>query len=464
MENSILGRKTASLGKKWIVAILCMATILSNITPISAEETGAFMVDGQTYSSLQDAIDIATSTLDRTVMLIANAEIEEGITVETIGGVNLDLNGYELRTTENFTGDLFTVYTPFSISNGTIDMSKSKDVSSAFNNHCRLGTSTVTNCYIIGNANAIESVGIDTRNNARTVLDGVDINSFTTGISTIEGCHTTIINSFIKSDKKACIYNEGITTIENSDIESTLCDKCSSWYKEVSDENEKVHSFGYAIVSAGGTLRINSGEITGVHGALAAVGGNLQVNGGAFTTKECPNHPQGSTSHYALYVAGEKGGVTASIDGGDFTSCSKSAVKVGNMDNDGGLKEHSTCIINVGTFRTYGGSSVEPISVEKNGELVDNGATIETPDILDFSISETVEMTSDPDGNLIAAPITIENHDETPIKLSDFSISTENGWQIVEECSNPGAKELSLMINGQNYRAPAHVTVGAVKD
>ena len=70
---------------------------------------------------------------------------------------------------------------------------------------------------------------------------------------------------------------------------------------------------------------------------------------------------------------------------------------------------------------------------------------------IDCTVSEKIDMAVDEEGNLTVSPLTIQNDSEESVKVSSFNIETENGWQIVEECSNPGAKELSLMINGQNY-------------
>ncbi len=100
-------------------------------------------------------------------------------------------------------------------------------------------------------------------------------------------------------------------------------------------------------------------SVTGIQGGLSSAGGETYILGGTYTTVLCDTHP--TSSHYALYVAGEFENTRAYVMGGTFTAAEKVAMLVGNS-NDGGLKEPAWAYIYGGTFT--GGSNAEAIKVD----------------------------------------------------------------------------------------------------
>lgn len=89
----------------------------------------------------------------------------------------------------------------------------------------------------------------------------------------------------------------------------------------------------------------------GVQGAFSTSAGHTEIRDGSFTTVACDKHPNGSSAHYALYIAGESGEVECDVYGGTFTSASKVAAYIGNnVSGDGGDRLPAVANFYGGTF------------------------------------------------------------------------------------------------------------------
>ena len=110
--------------------------------------------------------------------------------------------------------------------------------------------------------------------------------------------------------------------------------------------------YSYALMAAAnGTMVLNGGSVSGVHGGINASysGAHVTIYGGSYETRACS---YGGASHYAVYVS-DYGVVD--IHGGDFKSYDKTAMLCGNND------AHSE----LGVINLYGGRMATKATVQK---------------------------------------------------------------------------------------------------
>ena len=110
--------------------------------------------------------------------------------------------------------------------------------------------------------------------------------------------------------------------------------------------------YSYALMAAAnGTMVLNGGSVSGVHGGIDAsyLGAHVTIYGGSYETRACS---YGGASHYAVYVS-DYGVVD--IHGGDFKSYDKTAMLCGNND------AHSE----LGVINLYGGRMATKATVQK---------------------------------------------------------------------------------------------------
>lgn len=195
-------------------------------------------------------------------------------------------------------------------------------------------------------------------------------------------------------------YNMGTATINNGTFISTSCNH--------NKDNTGASAFAYCFVSAG-DLTFNNGSVTGVQGGLAINSGKAVVKNGTFKTVACTTGQatsctNGGTAHYAIYCAGERGQVKATVSGGTFTSASKVAVFVGN-DNDGGQKLPAALTITGGTFNS-GAQDKAVFQAPKTGNLEVYSGNF-SGSVTDFIVKSSAETLQG--DRYIVAPLTIEN-------------------------------------------------------
>ena len=199
-------------------------------------------------------------------------------------------------------------------------------------------------------------------NNGKLIINGGTFkgNCDSSNTAVIKNSGNLIVNDgeFI-SPKGATIFNQGHATLNGGRFISKSCSLCNK-----NEATGKTH-YVYSIYSGGNNntfITINEGTyIEGIHGGLAVTSGGAEINGGKIVTVECPTHK--TTSHYALYLAGEVAETNIIINGGEFTSFDKVAMYVGNS-NDGGNKEHARVTVKDGTFN--GGGDKTAIKVDSS--------------------------------------------------------------------------------------------------
>ncbi len=144
---------------------------------------------------------------------------------------------------------------------------------------------------------------------------------------------TLIINQVVVNTDYYALYNNGDCLINNGEFHSTSSNRAGSgnWAYCISNNHK---------------MTIKNATVTGIQGAVASSSGTLTIYNGNFSTKQ-----DDPTSFYALYVAGERGEVSANIYGGTYSS-PKYAAYIGNdnTNGDGGLNLPAVAYISGGSF------------------------------------------------------------------------------------------------------------------
>ena len=249
------------------------------------------------------------------------------ITIQKGQNIVLDMNGYSITVADDFYGRPLMNYGTLTMTgDGTIDSSASNTGGyGAIDNY---GTLTIENGTYTGSVNASGS-SIKNRAGKTLTIYGGAFNGAVTAV-----------------------YNAGNAYIYGGTFD---CHSCSACNKQ---------SWGYTIQSHQDTdgilpnLYFYDGTVIGVQGAFSTSAGYTEIHDGTFETVSCANHSNGSTAHYALYVAGESGVVECNVYGGTFKSVSKVAAYIGNKTpGDGGDRLPALVDIYDGSF-TGGGSGV----------------------------------------------------------------------------------------------------------
>lgn len=103
-------------------------------------------------------------------------------------------------------------------------------------------------------------------------------------------------------------------------------------------------------------ITFNGGTVTGIHGAISISSGKGVINNVNASTKEGDQY-----AFYALYVAGEEGEVSATVNGGTFVGGYRSALHIGNK-TDGGIGALAIIAINDGKFIAPSGKEAIMVS------------------------------------------------------------------------------------------------------
>ena len=174
--------------------------------------------------------------------------------------------------------------------------------------------------------------------------------------------------------------------------------------------------WSYCVISKG-TIVFNGGNVLGVQGGISIVAGTAVINDVTSTTADCntwESTPMGEdlqcdhsshtkTSYYALYIAGESAGVTATVYGGTFTSGRTYALYIGNdnTDGDGGINADAYAMIYGGTFTAPSGINAVYVAYNTGNSYIYGGtystSTVSSStsgslsDFYNTSVYETVE-------------------------------------------------------------------------
>ena len=321
------------------------------------------MIGNQKYETLQKAFEAVPDKEQVRIVIqkdIKDLKTGDIATLEAGKSIILDMNGKTITvSSEGFEGRPI-------VNNGTMIVTGNGIISSE-----NAGTTGY---------GAIDNYGILTIENGtylgHVLGDGA-------GIKNRPGATVTINNGNFKGAATA-LYNEGNAYVNNGIFESESCNSCGT------------HAYAVTSNGANAYILFKYGNVKGVHGGIGINGGTGVIENGTFETIACKKHPDGSTSHYALYVAGHTSEVNAVVNGGSFKSVSKVAVLVGNSaTEDGGNCEPANLEINGGTFIAKKASAIEVD--QKVGEFTAKGGEYSSSveDYLDPSLKTEVVS---PDG------------------------------------------------------------------
>ena len=334
-----------------VTGILTICTSSFSPFEVSFEANHAVRVNNSYYFTLNDAVENAKNG-DTLVLLrdITGFTTEDIVEIPAGKTLTLDMNGKSIVTDSSFQGRPIKNLGNLTVTgDGVIDSS-----AAAFEDG---GYGAIRNdeggTLIIENGTFIGSV----LGNGSAIRNGA-------------GSSCTIYGGDFTGT--SAVYNQGDMTIENGNFYSASCNSCS---KAAGFEGV----WAYAVQNRfGGSLVFNNGTVTGVQGGLSINGGTGVVNGGTFQTVACEVHGD-STAHYALYITGGDSFTTATVNGGTYTSASKTAVYIGNDTlGDGGAVLGAKATINDGKFSSKAGVNVMYVGTVnteaelKGGEYTNN--------------------------------------------------------------------------------------------
>ncbi|MFR7987148.1 MAG: S-layer homology domain-containing protein [Anaerotignum lactatifermentans] len=370
------------------------------------------VVEVAAVEALKEAVATAAdSGVETTIQLTENIEdlkTEDIIVIPADAKIILDMNGKTISTASDFNGRPI-------VNNGTLTVKGNGTIDSSNANSKKNGA--------IG-MGAIDNFGtllIENGTYKGSVFGGAAIRNK-------EGASLTIEDGYFESN--SAVYNfEGATAVINGgEFHSEACNA-------IKDDVGNDSYYAYAFISAG-DLYFNDGKVTGVQGALAINNGYAEVKNGTFETVTCEHG--NDTAFYALYIAGERGVVDATISGGTFKSATRVAVSVGNDNTggDGGLNLPANATITGGTF-IGGGSGAAALEAPKTGTL----------NIISGTFSSNVEEFVDPSSSIVKDEVT-GKWVTKPIPVEDAvaSIGEKNYKTLAAAVKNAAAGDTVKLI------------------
>ncbi|MCI7472273.1 MAG: hypothetical protein MSB10_01150, partial [Clostridiales bacterium] len=406
-------------------SLFIVVTMLLTILPVSAFAAE----DKDAYSSLKAAIEaVPTDGTETTVTMtsdIAGMTTEQIITIQEGQNIVLDMAGHCITVApDNFNGRPIVNYGTLTIKgNGTIDSS--------------MATSKKNGTVGMGAIDNFGTLLIENGTYKGCVFGGAAIRNK-------EGASLTIEDGYFESNSS--VYNfEGATAIINGgEFKSEACNA-------IEDDTGTAGHFAYAFISAG-NLYFNNGKVTGVQGALAINNGYAEVKNGTFETVLCDHGS--NTPFYALYIAGERGVVDATISGGTFKSATRVAVSVGNDNTggDGGLNLPANATITGGTF-IGGGSGTAALEAPKTGTLNITAGTFSS-DVSDY-VDRSSSVTTDAHGNFVILP----NEKEDGVAEIDGKYYKTLGDALASAADGDTIKLLKNVDSNTAITIPAGVTL-----
>ena len=318
-------------------------------------------VNGYLYDTLAAAVEAAVSSSDKTgtVTLLKDTEVSDPITINQGETLTLDMQGHTVTVSPDFSTRLFTNYGDLTIKgNGTVDVTAAG--ANGYGTVNNFGTLTVVDGTYI-NPKESDASNFYNRSGGTATFENATIYGGGGCIATQENTTTTINGGHYEDSTYPAIENRGNMLITGGTFTNTSCSACSGKWGYTVRSGE---SSDTAYLKIQGAAE-DSVKVTGVQGGLAVIGGTADIYNGIYETVACKIHG-GNNAFYAGYFTGESYKTATTIYGGSFTSCSKTAVLVGNGNPapDSGAGLESTVMIKGGTF-VGGDAAKTAITVNK---------------------------------------------------------------------------------------------------
>ena len=409
--------------------------------------TPAAEVNGYLYDTLAAAVEAAVSSSDKTgtVTLLKDTEVSDPITINQGETLTLDMQGHTVTVSPDFSTRLFTNYGDLTIKgNGTVDVTAAG--ANGYGTVNNYGTLTVEG-GIYTNPKESNASNFYNRNGGTATFENATINGGGGCIATQENTTTTINGGHYEDSTYPAIENRGNMLITGGTFINTSCSSCdgSKWgYTVRSGESSET-----AYLKIQGESE-DSVKVTGVQGGLAVIGGTADIYNGIYETVACEIHTSGSSAFYAGYFTGESYKTATTIYGGSFTSCSKTAVLVGNGNPapDSGAGLESTVMIKGGTF--VGGDAAKTAITVNKTEYAIGAANITGG-----------TFSSNPAAFLATGYVAKENEGLWTVEASDGMVAKvekpENGTVSAEVGGNYTGNESED--TGNNVEAGSTVTI-----
>lgn len=319
-------------------------------------------VNGYLYDTLAAAVEAAVSSSDKTgtVTLLKDTEVSDPITINQGETLTLDMQGHTVTVSPDFSTRLFTNYGDLTIKgNGTVDVTAAG--ANGYGTVNNFGTLTVVDGTYI-NPKESDASNFYNRSGGTATFENATIYGGGGCIATQKNTTTTINGGYYEDSTYPAIENRGNMLITGGTFTNTSCSACSGKWGYTVRSGE---SSDTAYLKIQGAAE-DSVKVTGVQGGLAVIGGTADIYNGSYKTEPCKVHTSGSSAFYAGYFTGESYKTATTIYGGSFTSCSKTAVLVGNGNPapDSGAGLESTVMIKGGTF-VGGDAAKTAITVNK---------------------------------------------------------------------------------------------------
>lgn len=409
--------------------------------------TPAAEVNSYLYDTLAAVVEAAVSSSDKTgtVTLLKDTEVSDPITINQGETLTLDMQGHTVTVSPDFSTRLFTNYGDLTIKgNGTVDVTAAG--ANGYGTVNNYGTLTVEG-GIYTNPKESNASNFYNRNGGTATFENATINGGGGCIATQENTTTTINGGHYEDSTYPAIENRGNMLITGGTFINTSCSSCdgSKWgYTVRSGESSET-----AYLKIQGESE-DSVKVTGVQGGLAVIGGTADIYNGIYETVACEIHTSGSSAFYAGYFSGESYKTATTIYGGSFTSCSKTAVLVGNGNPapDSGAGLESTVMIKGGTF--VGGDAAKTAITVNKTEYAIGAANITGG-----------TFSSNPAAFLATGYVAKENEGLWTVEASDGMVAKvekpENGTVSAEVGGNYTGNESED--TGNNVEAGSTVTI-----
>lgn len=299
------------------------------------------------YRSLNDAWDACATTSNVTMTLLSDTVEASAMEISAGQTVVLDFQGYTVTVAETFSFRLFANYGTLTLKgDGTVDVTNAE--ANGYGTVNNFGILTVEDGTYINLKESNASTFYNRKGGtayflAPTIYGGGGC------VATESDTVTEIRGGYYQNETNPAVENRGDMLITAGEFVNSSCSSCDKFkwgYTVRSGENSDTAH----LVIDGATD--DAVRVTGVQGGLAVIGGTAEIHNGDYKTVPCKVHPSGTSAFYAGYFSGESYETATTIYGGTFSSCSKTAILVGNGNPapDSGAGEHSTVMIKGGTF------------------------------------------------------------------------------------------------------------------
>ena len=376
----------SKFGKRFVSCLLAVMMILS-LFPLSAfaltsdntssavnseqSTTAVAKIGDKEYGTLQEAVnDAPADGTETTIELLSDTEVAAQITIKE--GQNIIVNANNRTVTAKLDPNPDAKGFRFFENKGTLTLTGNGtfDATNAgtkgYGTVNNFGTLTVINGTYT-NLKESNASNFYNRNGGTATFVNPTINGGGGCVATEANTTTTIQGGTYTDETYPAIENRGNMLITGGIFTNTSCSSCSGdWGYTIRSGYES----DTAYLKIQGTDD-NSVSVTGVQGGLAVVGGTADIYNGKYQTVPCEKHPSGASAFYAGYFTGESYKTSTNIYGGTFTSCTKTAILVGNGNPapDSGAGEDSTVMIYGGTF-TGGDPAKTAVTVNKDENAI----------------------------------------------------------------------------------------------